>query len=167
MHGEGCEEGKGSQGEGIRGRQSSVKNPSHLESEFLVPTIASQARCSVSASSSSSWVGRPQPAAGPGAHRAGASVAAAHITGPPGLPIQLLGELVERTEDQSTRAEEHREHRLLRQDSGREQSFLSLTRSNPFTMKSQLLPEGAYEVHNHELGLADADTGMMILADTG
>ena len=121
----------------------------------------------MSASSSSSWVGRPQPAAGPGAHRAGASVAAAHITGPPGLPIQLLVELVERTEDQSTRAEEHREHRLLRQDSGREQSFLSLTRSNPFTMKSQLLPEGAYEVHNHELGLADADTGMMILADTG
>ena len=70
-----------------------------------------------------------------GALRAGASVAAAHITGPPGLPIQLLVELVERTEDQSTRAEEHREHRLLRQDSGREQSFLSLTRSNPFTMK--------------------------------
>ena len=68
---------------------------------------------------------------------------------------------------QSTRAEEHREHPLLRQDTGREQSFLSLTRSNPFTMKSQLLPEGAYEVHNHELGLADADTGMMILADTG
>lgn len=36
---------------------------------------------------------------------------------------------------QSTRAEEHREYPLLRQDTGREQSFLSLTRSNPFTMK--------------------------------
>ena len=49
MHGEGCEDGEGGQDEGIRGCQSSIKNTSHLESAFLVPTIASQARYSVSA----------------------------------------------------------------------------------------------------------------------
>ena len=128
MHGEGCEEGEGSQGEGTRGRQSSVKNPSHLESEFLVPTIASQARCSVSASSSSSWVGRPQPAHSEQVRLLLQLTSLDHR----GCPSSFL---LNWWSGQSTRAEEHREHPLLRQDTGREQSFLSLTRSNPFTMK--------------------------------
>ena len=88
------------------------------------------------------------------------SVAAAHVTGPLGLPIQLLVELVELTEDQSTRAEEHREHCLLRQDTGREQSFLSLTRSNPFTMKFTAPSRRKHtKSTTTNVRLADADTG--------
>nr|XP_014334548.1 PREDICTED: myeloid-associated differentiation marker-like [Bos mutus] len=52
-------------------------------------------------------------------HEAWTARPSAHITGPLGLPIRLLIELVELTEDQSTRVEEHREYRLLRQDTER------------------------------------------------
>ena len=105
-------------------------------------------------------VRRPQPAAGPRCTQAGESVAAAHTTGPLGLPTQLLVELVELTEDQSPRVEEHRQHRLLRQDTGREQSFLSLTRSNPLPMKFTA-PSRRKHMNDTttSTGLADADTG--------
>ena len=159
MHGEGCEEGEGSQEEGIRGCQSSIKNTSHLESAFLVPTIASQARHSVSATSSSSWIGRPQPAAGPSRTPSRCICSCSSHQWIAGLPIQLLVELVELTEDQSTRAEEHREHRPLRQDTGREKSFLSLTRSNRFTMKFTAPSRKKYMKYTtSNVGLADADT---------
>ena len=107
----------------------------------------------MSATSSSSWIGRHSQPLVPAAHRAGASVAPAHITGPLGLPIQFLVELVELTE-------EHKEHHLLRQDTGREQRFLSLTRSNRFTMKFTAPSRRKHMKYTTtNVGLADANTG--------
>ena len=138
------------------------KRPSHLESEFLVPPKASQASYSVSATGTSGWtaVRWPQPVAGPRCTEAGESVAAAHITGPLGLAAQFLVELVELTEGQSPRVEAHRQHHLLRQGTGREQSFLSLARSNPLPMRFTAPSRRKHMNYTTtNAGLADADTG--------